>query len=180
MHTNLQIATDHETGIILASNVNQDPTDHYQLEPQIEQIIETLGAIPKYTKFSCDNGYYTEDNLEYLAEKGLDAYIPNRKQAHEAKKDLKEDKPFSKYNFLYNYREDHYICPNDKILPYRKTYTYNGVSRHQYYCSDCLRCPDQEKCTCKSRVRIITDYGGVLAEQMALKNGDSERKIGVR
>jgi len=42
---NFQIATDHETGMILACNVNQDPTDHYQLELQIEQIIETIGTI---------------------------------------------------------------------------------------------------------------------------------------
>jgi transposase len=174
---NFQIAIDHETGIILASNVNQDPTDHYQLEPQIEQIIETLGTIPEHTKFSGDNGYYTEDNLEYLAEEGFDAYIPNRKQAHEAKKGLKEDKPFSKHNFWYDYREDHYICPNNKTLPYRKTYTYNGVSRRQYYCSDCLRCPDQHECVGKNRVRIITDYGGVLAEQMTVKMETPEGKL---
>lgn len=166
---NFQIATDHETGIILASNVNQDPTDHYQLKPQIEQIIETLGTIPQHTKFSGDNGYYTEDNLKYLAEKRFDAYIPNRKQASKAKNNLKEDKTFYKYNFLYNHREDQYICPKNKILPYRETYTYNSVSRRQYYCSDCLRCPDQRECVGKNRVRIITDYGGVLAKQMAWK-----------
>jgi transposase len=173
---NLQQAVDHYSGIILASTITTDPTDHYQLIPQIEQIIETIGPLPDDSKISADNGYYTEENLKYLAENNLDGYIPNRKQASEAKKEKQKDKPFSKYNFVYDYHEDIYICPNNKILPYQKTYTYDGVSRHQYYCSDCLKCPDQEKCVGKNRVRIITDYGGVLAKQMALKMDSPEGK----
>jgi hypothetical protein len=100
---NFQIATDHETGIILVSNINQDPTDHYQLIPQIEQIKETLGSIPTHTKFSADNGYFTKDNLKYLSLNQLDAYIPNKQQAHESKKSYKKDKPFSKYKFTSAY-----------------------------------------------------------------------------
>ncbi|MBM4241788.1 MAG: hypothetical protein FJ150_09045 [Euryarchaeota archaeon] len=65
---------------------------------------------------------------------------------------------------------------NNKILPYQKTYKYNEVSRRQYYSSDCLKCPNQEKCAGKNRVRIITDYGGVLAKRMALKMETSEGK----
>jgi len=173
---NLQLAVDHDSGIIVASTVTQDPTDHYQLIPQIEQIVETLGPLPDDAKISGDNGYFTEDNLKYLAENGLDGYIPNRKQAHESKKGLKNIKPFSKHNFKYDYENDFYICPNNKMLPYRKTYEYNGVFMRQYYCSDCLRCSDQEKCVGKNRVRIITDYGGVLAKQMAWKMETPEGK----
>jgi len=166
---NLQLAVDHDSGIILASIITTDPTDHYQLIPQIEQIIGTIGPLPEGAKISADNGYYTEDNLKYLAENKLDGYIANRKQAHEAKKGLKRDKPFSKHNFLYDYRRDVYLCPNNKILPYQRTYRYNEVSMRQYYCGDCLRCSDQEECVGENRVRIITDYGGVLAKQMAWK-----------
>jgi len=92
------------------------------------------------------------------------------------KKGLKNIKPFSKHNFKYDYENDFYICPNNKMLPYRKTYEYNGVFMRQYYCSDCLRCSDQEKCVGKNRVRIITDYGGVLAKQMAWKMETPEGK----
>jgi len=128
-------------------------------------------------KISANNGYYTDDNLQYLAKNELDGYIPNREQAHKVKKGLKMDKPFSKYNFLYDYREDVYICPNNKNLPYQKTYEYDGVSRRQYYCSDCLRCPDQHECVGNNQVRIITDYGGVLAKSMALKMASPEGKL---
>lgn len=173
---NMQIAVDYDSGIILASTITTDPTDHYQLIPQIEEIIETIGPLHDYAKISADNGYFTEDNLKFLVENNLDGYIPNRKQVHEYKKRLKKNKPFSKHNFIYDYEKDFYICPNNRKLPYQKTYKYDRVSMRQYYCSDCLRCPDQPECVGKNRVRIITNYGNVLAKQMAWKMETPEGK----
>ena len=51
---NLQIAVDYDSGIILANTVTQDPTDHYQLIPQIEQTIETIGPLPDDTAINAD------------------------------------------------------------------------------------------------------------------------------
>lgn len=48
---------------------------------------------------------------------------------------------------------------------------------HQYYCNDCLKCSDQEKCVGKNRVRVITDYGDVLTKQMALKMESTNGKL---
>ena len=47
----------------------------------------------------------------------------------------------------------------------------------QYYCSDCLRCPDQLECVGKDRIKVITDYGGTLSKQMALKIETPEGKM---
>lgn len=166
---NMQIAVDYNSGIILASSITQDPTDHHQLIPQIEQINETLGPLSEDTKFSADNGYYTRKNLEYLEENELDGYIPNRKQVYKTKTRLKKAKPFSKHNFTYDYTNDLYICPNNKKLLYKKTYNYKDVQMRQYYCNDCLKCYDQLKCVGKDRLRVITDYGNDLSKKMALK-----------
>lgn len=166
---NMQIAVDYDSGIILASTITNEPTDHYQLIPQIEQIVETIGQIPTYTCISADNGYYTGENLEYLDENSLDGYIPNRKQVYETKPRLKKNKPFSKHNFKYNCKEDFYICPNDKKLTYQKTYKYKNARMRQYYCNDCLNCKDQLKCVGKDRLRVITDYGDDLTKQMTRK-----------
>jgi transposase len=174
---NMQIAVDHDHGIILASSITQDPTDHYQLIPQIEQIEQNLGQLPDDLCLSADNGYSTQENLEYIEENQIDAYIPSKKQATETKKGLKNVKPFSKHKFKYDPIIDAYICPNNKKLPYRKTYRYKNKIRRQYYCSDCNKCPDRVKCAGKSRVRIITDYGGVLAKRMELKMETPEAKL---
>ncbi|MDZ4172523.1 MAG: IS1182 family transposase [Methanobacteriaceae archaeon] len=166
---NMQIAVDHKSGIILSNTVTQDPTDHNQLIPQIKQISETIGPLPSYTKISADNGYFTQPNIEYAYKNKLDAYIPNRKQATTSKKTYKNNKPFSKHKFNYDPHNNTYTCPNNKKLPYKKTYTYKNKQRHQYYTKTCLKCKDQEKCVGKNRVRVITDYGNDLIKKMSLK-----------
>lgn len=151
---NMQIAVDHDSGITLASTITQDPTDHHQLIPQIEQINKTIGPLTSYTKISADNGYYTKNNPQYLAENKLDGYIPNRKQVYETKTKLIKDKPFSKHNFKYNYEKDVYICPNKNELNYQKTYKYKEVFIRQYYRNDYLKCSDQKNCVGKNRIRV--------------------------
>ena len=174
---NSQISVDHKSGIILTNSVTQQPTDHHQLIPQIEKIIEPIGPLPDQTCISADNGYFTQDNIAYINENKLDAYIPNRKQAHEVKINKKLIKTFSKNNFRYDHQNNQYICPNNKKLPYQKTYKYNNKIRQQYYTKECLKCPDQTKCTGKNRVKIITDYNGDLARKMSLKMETPEAKL---
>jgi len=174
---NSQISVDHKSGIILTNSVTQQPTDHHQLIPQIEKIIETIGPIPAKTCINADNGYFTQDNITYINENKLDAYIPNRKQASEAKSDTKKINKFSKHNFRYDHQNNQYICPNNKKLPYIKTYKYNNKIRQQYYSNECLKCPDQTECAGKNRVKIITDYGGDLAKKMSLKMETIEAKL---
>ena len=67
---NPQITVDHDSGIILANDVTQDCTDHYQLHPQIEMTEENIDGLPEWTKVSMDNDYFSGPNLRYLEEKG--------------------------------------------------------------------------------------------------------------
>ena len=80
-----QITVDLDSGIILANDVTQDCTDHHQLQPQVEKADANLGELPEDTKWSSDNGYFNGSNLRYMEERGLDGYIPDRKQAGEMK-----------------------------------------------------------------------------------------------
>ena len=174
---NSQISVDHKSGIILSNSVTQDPADHNQLIPTIEKIIETIGPLPKDTSFSADNGYYTLENLIYIHKNNINAYIPNRKQATQAKTNNKHKKPFSKHNFKYDYKNNLYTCPNNQKLPYQKTYEYNSNLREQYYTNKCLKCSDQHECAGKNRFKIITDYGGELPRKMELKMETPEAKL---
>ncbi len=174
---NSQISVDHKSGIIVTNSVTQQPTDHHQLIPQIKKIIKTTGPIPTKTCISADNGYFTQDNMEYIHENKLDAYIPNRKQAHTAKTCKKDINRFSKHNFKYDPHNKLYICPNNKKLSYQKTYRYNNKIREQYYTHECLKCSDQTSCAGKNRMKIITDYSGDLARKMFLKMETPEAKL---
>ena len=67
-------------------------------------------------------------------------------------------------------------CPNNEILEYQKTYTYNNLHIRQYYTNKCLNYPNQIQCTGKDRLRVITDYSDILSKQIALKMESKKRK----
>ncbi|KZX14489.1 transposase DDE domain protein [Methanobrevibacter cuticularis] len=72
---NLQIGVDDYKGIVLSIGVSNNPTDFNELIPQIIQIEENIGDLTENTQISADNGYSTDENMEYLEEHRLDSYI---------------------------------------------------------------------------------------------------------
>lgn len=166
---NIQLAVDHSSGIILANNVTQEANDQYQLIPVIEEVENNIEELPKNMSVLGDNGYHNNDNIEYLEDKGLQGYIPNRKLATLAKKDISEIKPFHKHKFQYNYQNNSYTCPNNIELPYKNTYKEKDKVKHVYYTSECSKCPYKEECAGKNRIRVITDYATEPTRRMAQK-----------
>ena len=120
---NGQIAVDSHKGIIVASYITNNPTDHYELVPLMEQVQSNLAGIydemPVNYQVSADNGYSTDENTEYLDKHGLDGYIASRKLSRKEKNRNLSEKPFSKDNFNYNYEMMTYICPLGQPL-YKK------------------------------------------------------------
>ena len=74
---NGQIGVDAKEQVIVSADVTQDATDHYQLEPMVEQAEQNLGE--SLEQISADAGYSSYDNLEYVEEKEIDGYIPDNK-----------------------------------------------------------------------------------------------------
>ena len=87
---NGQIAVDSHKGIIIASYITNNPTDHYELVPLMEQVQSNLSRIydelPVNYQVSADNGYSTDENIEYLDKHGIDGYIASRKLSRKEKK----------------------------------------------------------------------------------------------
>jgi len=57
---NYQATVDGDSSIIVAGVVSQDPTDHKQLQPMIEQVEENIDPLPEDTIIPADNGYFSE------------------------------------------------------------------------------------------------------------------------
>ena len=112
---NGQIAVDEHKGIILASYITNNPTDHYELIPLMEQVKSNLSKIgyeiPVNLQVSADNGYSTDMNTEYLEQEELDGHISSRKLSRQEKKYNLTENPFSKDNFNYNAEIGTYFCP---------------------------------------------------------------------
>jgi transposase len=78
---NCQAAVDEKSQIIVATNVTQQPNDKQQLEPLVEEIKKnTDDNTPE--KLSADNGYFSESNVQYLEQEGIDGYIATGRQKH--------------------------------------------------------------------------------------------------
>jgi transposase len=78
---NCQVAVDSKYQIIVAAGVTQECNDKRQVEPMVERMEANLGDVcPK--QMSLDNGYYSDENVEFLRQEGIDAYIATGRMKH--------------------------------------------------------------------------------------------------
>ncbi|MEG3225322.1 MAG: hypothetical protein BME94_07365 [Methanobacteriales archaeon Met13] len=181
---NYQVAVDGDSGIIMAGVVSQDPTDHKLLKPIIGEVEKNLGPLPEGTKIPVDNGYFSGENLNYMEEKGLDGYIPNKKQAGKLKGKKCKDDPYSKDKFAYDPVKDQFTCPETDILTRKGKYFNKRTGKyfHTYYGANCRDCPVKLECTGgKGRVKVIScnEYEAER-QRMALKMETSDAKEAYR
>ncbi|NQV10118.1 MAG: transposase [Cyanobacteria bacterium] len=77
---NCQLAVDSDHQVIVAVGVSNQPPDFEHLEPMLERIATTAGALPDV--MTMDAGYWTEENAKACADQGLDAYIATGRLPH--------------------------------------------------------------------------------------------------
>jgi len=78
---NGQVAVDSKYQIIVAAGVTPECNDKQQVEPMVERMKANLGGVcPK--QMTMDNGYYSDDNVEFLKGAGIDAYIATGRLKH--------------------------------------------------------------------------------------------------
>lgn len=74
----LAVSDDH---LIVAQRVTQNTTDYESLLPLVEQIAQRCGSPPEAAL--ADSGFYSNENVVSLAERGVQAYIPDSQLARE-------------------------------------------------------------------------------------------------
>ena len=77
---NCQLAVDSDHQVILATGVSNQAPDVEHLEPMLQRIVATAGALPDV--LTTDAGYWSETNAELCAEQGIDAYIATGRLPH--------------------------------------------------------------------------------------------------
>ena len=93
---NLQLAVDFETKMILNYFISQSPTDHYQLENNINGIKNNTGHKPK--RISADAGYNTEESANIAYKEDIELIVPTGKQTMKTRRKTKR-KPISQRPF---------------------------------------------------------------------------------
>jgi hypothetical protein len=80
---NCQAAVDDQAQVIVASDVTQQANDKRQVEPMAEQVQKNTGKPPG--EVSADAGYFSEHNVGYLTEAGIDPYVATRQKRYSEK-----------------------------------------------------------------------------------------------
>ncbi|QNI69716.1 IS1182 family transposase [Cyanobium sp. NS01] len=77
---NCQLAVDSDHQVIVAVGVSNQPPDVEHLEPMLQRIATSAGALPDV--MTLDAGYWSEDNVKVCADQGIDAYIATGRLPH--------------------------------------------------------------------------------------------------
>jgi transposase len=77
---NCQLAVDSDHQVIVAVGVSNQPPDVEHLEPMLQRIAASAGALPDV--MTMDAGYWSEDNADACADQGIDAYIATGRLPH--------------------------------------------------------------------------------------------------
>ena len=80
---NAQAGVDREHQVIVARDVTNQAADAPHLKPLLEQTRKNMSRKPK--QVSLDAGYCSEENLEYLERKKIDAYVATERLKHNEK-----------------------------------------------------------------------------------------------
>jgi len=152
---NWQISTQNQ--YILGYTLHQTSTDTATLSTHMESLEENLGVVPD--TLVADAGYGSEENYEYLENKGIDAYVKFNNFHKEQSKKWKEN-PHRVENLYYNEERDCYYCPMGQPMTFVKTRTQKSDRGYkqlykQYQAQNCKGCPMRGPCHKAKGNRVI-------------------------
>lgn len=149
----IQAAVDEKNKLIAYAEALVDTTDSEALVSVIETVQDTL-EVDKSTVL-VDSGYFSGKGVEECEEKGVELYMP----VPDREKTKREAGLFSRSDFTYDEENNCYVCPNNKVMPFRTTVEKKGVHFDRYYGYQkvCRVCPLRSQCLPedKSRYRTI-------------------------
>ena len=117
-----------------------------------------------------DTCYSSGENYAFLESKGLTSYIP----PHGTYKGCPD-------NFTYNKYQDHYLCPEGKIIPFKKVFyeKKNNTKKKEYRASSklCKGCPLTNSCLGKAKEKKfnVTYYRDEYERNIARVNSKRGR-----
>ena len=153
---NTQISTQEQ--FITHYTIHQTPGDTITLKKHINSF-EALHH-KQSEEVVTDAGYGSEENYEYLEEKGIEAYVKYNYFHKEQKRKFKNN-PFLLQNLYYNEKEDYYVCPMGQYLTnvgQGNKISKNGyISTITYYKAiRCEGCPLRSQCHKAKDQRVLS------------------------
>jgi transposase len=160
---NVQIGTENQ--FILNYSIHQRPGDTTTFIPHLDKMKKLLGRLPE--NIIADAGYGSEENYEYMKQRGIGNYVKFSHYYLEKKRSFKNN-PYRVENLPYDPGTDEYTCPADKKLRYSGGETKisdTGYVQHyrSYTCENCKWCRRRKFCHRSKNNRKI-DVNGNLSD----------------
>jgi len=153
---NCQVSVTEEQ-IIVGGEVVVDENDRKQFIPMIEETEKVL--VEDVEEVIADRGYGSYDNYEYLSDNEKEGYIPDQYFEKDKNGEYSRSKMrYHKENFIYDKKNNKYICPEGKELKfYKDRDSDKGVMKRKqwiYKGKECHCCKVKSQCT-KAKYRTI-------------------------
>jgi transposase len=144
---NAQISADAANGLIVSAAVTQQANDSAQLLPAVERMENQLRQTPQ--QLVADGGYSTRDNIEKMAERGIDFLGSMGREELPSGTTAPQRLPPSA--FVYQAETNRYVCPEGKLLRPQGRYhnkKKRGLMAYWYEAkfSDCRACLRKPEC----------------------------------
>jgi len=158
---NAQVIVDHDSDLIVCTDVTVEQADSAQLVPMLQQMLDEQGRVADQT--IADAGYTSGAQLDEAERRHLPVIVGFQTQAG-------EDGPYAKATFQYDCERNVYICPRDETLPFIRTESPSEKGKpvpiHIYRCGN-TTCPVRGECTTSKRGREIKrmEYEGSVERQ---------------
>lgn len=149
---NGQLTADAAHGIIVAARVSQSASDFKELRPTLQEIEKNCGRLPD--QLITDAGFSSRENVLLMADNNIDYIAPTIKVADSAGQfHLRGIAPeFHTEAFHFDSENNRFICPQQKILSFKRKRPRIGATEHSYQAklTDCASCPFKQQCCPKN------------------------------
>jgi len=142
---NVQISTENQ--IIIHYTLHQQTNDIHTLKPHLESFEYLYENLPE--TLTADAGYGSEENYDYLEEKGINTYVKYNtfdKEQGLAKRKKDKRQGFKRDDLYYNEEQDFYVCPMGQRMEKIAEFTSRTKSGYKqrnsvYQAQNCEGCP---------------------------------------
>lgn len=144
---NLQLVVDDKHGIIVESEVTDSCNDINELSGMCAKAAAILGTTE--FKLPADSGYCNGAELKQCEEMGVTCLVPKPAASHQPK-----NPDYCRDKFVYDEKQNCYICPAGNILSYVRTRERDGFKVYGNR-QACKNCPMKNECTKSKTLREI-------------------------
>ena len=177
MSYNAQLGVDSKNQIIISNDVVNRENDYYEFIPIYEKAVQNTQVRP--VEVSADAGYSSGKTYKYVREKGIDAYIPFRRNMRTDKAGRGKGGKYGCEDFQYEVSNDRYKCPIGEFLYYKSKREFNGVKIKVYEGNQCGKCGSRPLCmsnlNANNRVMKVYETEDIKSE-MRIKLNTAEGK----